>query len=296
VNKHDTFFEYKNFLFSIAYNMLGTVEDAEDLVQETYLKWLELDTDKIQYPKAFLVKIITNLSINELKSARKKREDYIGIWLPEPLMKETISGSIETIDLYHSLSIGMMVLLEKLTPPERAVFLLKEVFSYDFTEIAEIIEKSQVNCRQIYKRAKDHLGGSEKRFKVDVRVHEKILNRFLGAVNDGSIDELIALLREDIVLIADGGGKSLRFGGKKFAAALRPINGKKNVSKFVIHVGEKIEKFVPGVLSKVIHINGLPSVITYSYSTPICVLSLEITGDKIHGIYLNANPDKLRKL
>src|SRR5665213_87065 len=149
MNHIKVFSDYRNLLFSIAYNMLGVVEDAEDMLQDTYLKWMETNPDEVNTPKAFLVKVITNLSINHLKSTRKERENYVGLWLPEPLMKEKVVDSFKSIDLYHSLSIGMMVLLEKLTPPERAVFLLKEVFSYDYDEIAEIISKSEDNCRKI---------------------------------------------------------------------------------------------------------------------------------------------------
>jgi RNA polymerase sigma-70 factor (ECF subfamily) len=294
MSNKDIFLEYRNLLFSIAYNMLGIVEDAEDMVQDTFMKWDTETRDEIKNPKAYLVKIITNLSINYLKSAKKTRENYIGLWLPEPLMKEKIIETSKSIDLYHSLSIGMMVLLEKLSPSERAVFLLKEVFSYEYAEIAEFLEKEEVNCRQIFARAKKHLGGKEKRFEVDVQVHSKMLQQFLSAVNKGNLNGLIELLRDDIELVADGGGKSFSFGGQKFSASRKPILGSRNVSKFVLSVADKINTLVPDVSSKIIYANGLPSVVTYSGEKPICIICLEIADDKISNIYLHTNPDKIK--
>jgi len=295
--KHQEIFsEYRTLLFSIGYNMLGMVEDAEYLVQEIFLKWRECDLAVINHPKAYLVKIITNLSINHLKSARANREKYIGLWLPEPLMKEKILDSSGSTDLYYCISIGMMVLLEKLTASERAVFLLKEVFSYDYSEISEIIEKSEDNCRQIFNRAKKHLGGKEKRFKVDIQVHEKLLMQFLGAVNKGDMDGLLSLLKSDIELIADGGGKSFSFDGHRFSATRNPLLGQNNVSKFVFNVGQKIRRYVPNLSYKVVFANGLPSVVTYSNNVPYCIISLEIDVDKIANIYLQTNPYKIKNI
>jgi len=296
MDKSEKFLEYKSLLFSIAYNMLGVVEDAEDLVQETYLKWNALDVGGITHAKAYMVKIITNLAIDRLNSVQKKRTEYIGPWLPEPLMKEKAADSFKTVDLYHSLSIGMMVLLERLTSAERAVFLLREVFSYDYLEIARIIDKSEENCRQIFNRAKKNLGGREKRFNIDIEVHEKILKQFLNAIDQGDMDELIKLLREDIVLIADGGGTSFSFEGQKFSAALNPIVGQGHVLKFMTNVFEKLRLSVPGLFLKIIYVNGLPSLVTYSYNKPISIASIEISNDQISNIYIHTNPDKIKNL
>jgi RNA polymerase sigma-70 factor (ECF subfamily) len=294
MNQLEIFTEYRALLFSIAYNMLGIVQDAEDIVQETYLKWAAVNPVEIKNHKAFLVKIVTNLSINYLTSARKKREDYVGLWLPEPLMKEKVTDSIKAVDLYYALSIGMMVLLEKLTPSERAVFLLKDVLSYEYSEIADILSKSEDNCRQIFSRAKKNLGGREKRFQIDIQVHEKMLQKFLNAVNHGNTEELIDLLRDDIELLADGGGKSFTFGRQKFSANRKPVVGANNVSKFVLNVGDKINRYVPNVTNKVVYVNGLPSLVTYSNNVPYCVICLEIADNKIANVYLQTNPDKIR--
>jgi len=294
MNQLEIFTEYRGLLFSVAYNMLGIVQDAEDILQETYLKWSALKSEEIRNHRALLVKIVTNLSINYLSSARKKREDYVGLWLPEPLVKEKITDSFKSVDLYYSLSIGMMVLLEKLTPLERAVFLLKDVLSYEYSEIAEILSKTEENCRQIFSRAKKSLGGREKRFQIDVEVHEKMLQKFLKAVNHGNTEDLIELLRDDIELMADGGGKSFTFGKQKFSATRRPIIGANNVSKFVLNVGDKIDRYVPNVTHKVVYVNGLPSLVTYSNNVAYCIICLEVSDDKISNIYLHTNPDKIR--
>jgi len=290
------FSEYRSLLFTIAYNMLGVVEDAEDLVQETFIKWSVLDIGEIKTPKAFLVKMITNLSINLLNSARKAREGYIGLWLPEPLMKEKVLDSSDSIDLYYSLSIGMMVLLEKLTASERAVFLLKEVFSYDYNEISDIIDKSEDNCRQIFNRAKKHLGGKEKRFKVDIKIHEKLLHQFLDAVRQGNMEGLFSLFKEDIELIGDNGGKTSTFGRQKFSASRKPVVGKNNVSKFVLSIAQKVSNNVPNVANKIVYANGVPSVVISSNDVPVCLMSLEIVDGKISNIFVQTNPDKIKNI
>jgi RNA polymerase sigma-70 factor, ECF subfamily len=175
LHKTEIWFEYKALLFSMAYNMLGHVDAAEDIVQDSYLKWMEIQSGTVVHTKAFLVKMVTNKCINYLNSARVKREEYVGIWLPEPIQNYETDKAHAKIESWHALSIGMLVLLEKLTPPERAIFLLKEIFAYDYTELAEIFDKSADNCRQIFKRAKDNLGKDTRRLEVDMKVHEKIL-------------------------------------------------------------------------------------------------------------------------
>jgi RNA polymerase sigma-70 factor (ECF subfamily) len=294
MNHEDIFAEYRNLLFTIGYNMLGVVEDAEDMVQETFIKWRNLEIAQISNLPS--CKIITNLSINQLNSARKEREKYIGLWLPEPLLKEKVLDGFNSVDLYYSLSIGMMVLLEKLNSTERAIFLLKEVFSYDYKEISEITEKAEDNCRQIFARAKKHLGGKEKRFTVDIKVHEKLLQQFLGATNEGDMEGLLSMLKQDIELVADGGGKSFTLGGQRFSATRKPLTGQRNVAKFVFGVGQKIIRYVPNLSYKIVYANGLPSLVTFSNNVPYCIMSLEITEDKISNIYIQTNPDKLKAL
>lgn len=295
-NKTEIFLEYENLLFSIAYNMLGNIDQAEDIVQDTYLKWMTTETDNVQHTKAFLVKMTTHRCINHLNSARVQREDYIGIWLPEPLQdQEQLIGQFR-IESYHALSIGMLVLMEKLTPQERAIFLLKEIFSYDYFELAEIFDKTTDNCRQIFKRAKDNLGKDTRRFEVDIKVHEKMLGNFMLAIQEGSMDDLINLLKEDILLFADGGGKTFAVQGQRLTAFKKPIEGRDNIGRLLLSVIPKFRQSVPDFNQEIIFTNGMPSIVSYSAKNPVSLVSLDSDGEHIQTIYVQTNPDKLRHL
>lgn len=295
-NKTETFLEYKALLFSIAYNMLGSIDAAEDIVQDTYLKWMETDANNVRHTKSFLVRIVTNQCINHLNSARVQREEYIGVWLPEPIRNYEPDKTQARIESYHALSIGMLVLMEKLTPQERAVFLLKEVFSYDYYELAEIFDKSTDNCRQLLKRAKDNLGKDARRFQVDMRVHEKMLQNFLLAVSEGNLDGLIGMLKEDIQLFADGGGKTFFVNNQRLTAFKKPITGRKNVSKAILTTFPKFRDSVPDFRQEITFANGLPSVISYTGDQPLGMVSIDTEGGQIRNIYLQTNPDKLKHL
>src|SRR6187455_1825387 len=236
----ETFLEYKALLFSVAYNMLGEVAAAEDIVQDTFLKWMEMEKQDVRHIKAYLVKTVTNKCINYLDSARIKREKYVGLWLPEPLVNYDLNKPFARVESYHALSIGILVLLEKLTPQERAIFLLKEVFAYDYFELSEVFDKSEENCRQIMKRARENLGKDAKRFEVDVKLHEKMLNKFLSAVSEGSLEHFIDLLKEDIILYADGGGSTIQVKGQRLTAFPKPIYGKDLVCRLLLEKKKNI--------------------------------------------------------
>lgn len=293
-NKTETFLEYKNLLFSMAYNMLGNTDAAQDIVQDTFLKWAETETDMVTHTKAYLVKIVTNKCINYLQSARIRREEYIGIWLPEPLQNYGPDQAHAKIETYHALSIGMLVLMEKLTPQERAIFLLKEVFAYDYYELAEIFDKSTDNCRQILRRAKESLGKDARRFEVDMKLHEKILNNFLQAISEGNMEDLIGLLKEDILLFADGGGRYFNVQGQRLTAFSRPIQGKDNVGRLLLTLVPKFIQSVPDFSQEIIIANGLPSILSWSGDAPLSLVSLEPEGDHIRNIYVQTNADKLK--
>ena len=295
-NKTEIFLEYKALLFSIGYNMLGSIDTAEDIVQDAYLKWMDTDANNVRNTKAFLVRIVTNECINFLNSARVKREEYIGFWLPEPLRNYEPDRTQARIESYHALSIGMLVLMEKLTPQERAIFLLKEIFSYDYYELAEIFDKSTDSCRQLLKRAKDNLGKDVRRFEVDLRVHEKMLQNFLLAVSEGNLDGLIGMLKEDIQLFADGGGKAFIVNNQRLTAFTKPINGRKNVTKVLLTTFPKFRDSVEDFRQEITFANGLPSVISYAGGKPLGVVSIEMDGGQIRNIYLQTNPDKLKHL
>lgn len=292
-DKTDIFLEYRSLLFSIAYNMLGSVDAAEDLVQDSYLKWMASEETDIRFVKSYLVKTVTNLCINYLNSARIRRESYVGIWLPEPLQQSGTRSGSAGIESWHALSIGILVLLEKLTPQERAIFLLKEIFAYDYFELAQIFDKSEQNCRQIFKRAKDHLGNHTRRFNVDLKVHGKVLKNFLQALKDGQMDELIHLLKEDIILYADGGGSVLHANGRRFTAAIKPVHGKEHVSRLLLSVIFKMRQYVPAFSQQLIMANGLPSILTSSGDEPLSLITIEPEGDRIRNIFLQTNPEKL---
>ena len=290
----ETFLEYKALLFSVAYNMLGEVAAAEDIVQDTFLKWMEMEKQDVRHIKAYLVKTVTNKCINYLDSARIKREKYVGLWLPEPLVNYDLNKPFARVESYHALSIGILVLLEKLTPQERAIFLLKEVFAYDYFELSEVFDKSEENCRQIMKRARENLGKDAKRFEVDVKLHEKMLNKFLSAVSEGSLEHFIDLLKEDIILYADGGGSTIQVKGQRLTAFPKPIYGKDHVGRSVIASMAKVKQ-LPDLRQEIIIVNGLPSILSYSAGKPIAIVSIESDGEKIMHIYIQTNPDKLRR-
>ncbi|MDF2193530.1 RNA polymerase sigma factor SigJ [Paraflavitalea sp. CAU 1676] len=295
VNKDEIFREYKSLLFSIAYNMLGQVAAAEDIVQDTFVKWLEADTSQVRQTKAYLVKSVTNASINYLQSARIRRESYVGIWLPEPLHQYDGRDAQTKFETWHTLSIGILVLLEKLSPVERAVFLLREIFSYDYAELAEVVEKSADNCRQICKRAKDSLGKDARRFAVDIKVHERILQHFMRAIEEGHVDDLVQVLKEDIVLLGDGGGTTFAVNGQRITATANPIYGVDKVSRLLLKIVPKFDEHLPGFHRTIVIANNLPGIISYAGTQPVALVSIEPEGDKIKAIYVQTNPEKLKR-
>jgi RNA polymerase sigma-70 factor (ECF subfamily) len=292
----ELFLEYKALLFSIAYNMLGNIDAAEDIVQDVFVKWMETEPESVRNRKAFLVRMVTNASINHLSSARVKREKYVGIWLPEPLPDASHPAVVSRFESYHALSIGMLVLLEKLTPQERAIFLLKEIFSYDYDELAEIFGKTTDNCRQILKRAKEHLGKDARRFQVDMKVHERILQGFLAAVAAGSMEGLIGLLKEDILLFADGAGAAFAMGQQKISAFPKPIKGREKIVRLLLRLVPKFQESVPGYRQETTLVNGLPTLVVYSFGRALSMVALETEDGLVRNIYVQTNPDKLKHL
>lgn len=296
MTKTEIFLEYKLLLFSVAYNMLGLVADAEDMVQDVYEKWLRTDIENVQNIKAYLVKIITNACINHLNKIKREREKYIGPWLPEPLIVSEENAGAHAVEMLHPLSIGIMVMLEKLTPQERAVFLLKEIFSYDYDEIADIINKTNDNCRQIFRRAQQHLKDDKKRFEIDMHMHERIFNQFLQACYDGNLQGLIDLLQEDIVMVTDGGGTSLNVNGRTIQALRKPLYGKETVAKFVITIVQTVQQYVPGFNTKIMLVNNMPSLACFMYDKPLSLITLEIRNNIITNIFVHSSKEKLRSL
>jgi RNA polymerase sigma-70 factor (ECF subfamily) len=290
----EIFLEYKSLLFSVAYDMLGVVEDAEDIVQDIYEKWLTLDPATVQHPKAYMVRAVTNKCITHLDKIKRDRKNYLGPWLPEPLIADETER--KRVEILHPLSIGIMIMLEKLSAQERAVFLLKEIFSYDYDEIAEIINKTNDNCRQIFKRAQQHLNDDRKRFEIDMAAHERIFKQFLQACTEGDVDGLISLLKEDIVMITDGGGSSLKVNGRTIQALRKPLAGKEHVARFVITIVQTVQQFVPGFTTKIVFVNDMPSLACFTNGKPMSLITLEVRNDRIINIYVQSNKEKLKSL
>ncbi len=271
-------------LFGIAYRMLGSVADAEDAVQETLLRWEQAHAKgtEIAVPEAWMVAVVTRLCIDHLRSARVRQEQYVGQWLPEPLV-EGPGSPAEAVELAESLSLAFLVLLERLAPVERAVFLLHEVFGYPFAEIAPIVGKGEAACRQLAKRARDRVGVGQPRFQAPAVAGERLAAEFLRACVDGDLPALIGLLTEDVELVADGGGK--------VATAPNALRGVDPVARFLLGIarlGPDDWTASPAT------VNGGPGLLARDGAgRPFAVLALEPSGERIAAVRIVINPDKL---
>jgi RNA polymerase sigma-70 factor (ECF subfamily) len=280
------FEHYRVLLFSIAYRMTGSARDAEDLVQETYLRLQASSPPAIVSLKAYLTTIITRLALDELKSAHATREEYLGSWLPEPILTSAAGGlPLAALEQQETLSLAFLRLLEALSPPERAVFLLHEVFGYPFSEIAGMLEKSPANCRQIFHRARQALEDQRVRFEPPPQRQRQLLLEFLSAIQAGDLATLIRLLTEDAVSWSDGGGK--------VQTNLNPIVGRPAVARFWLSVFPKTPRPLTTTLAE---INGRPAGLLWDAGRLAGVLSLAASAQGIQEIDALLNPDKLAYL
>ncbi|MGE8021817.1 RNA polymerase sigma-70 factor [Peribacillus frigoritolerans] len=282
----DTLYKtYRPFLFSIAYRMLGSVTDAEDIVHDLFLQ-LKLDTDEIKDMKAYLAKITTNRCLNFLKSARKRREVYTGPWLPEPRVNET-DQPLDKVVTDETVAYAFLVLLEQLSPVERAVFVLREAFTYSYEDIAEMLEKNEVNCRKIYSRAKRKLQNDRPVHPEDTKHVDLLAKKFIKASATGNFEEFLDLLTEDVVLVTDGGGKVL--------SALNPIVTRQRVSAFLKGVSAK-GGFIGELLP--VMVNGQEGILQMKEGKPTKVICFEIDPKQknIRKIFIVTNPDKLNHI
>lgn len=281
----NAFEEHRSYLFSIAYRMLGSVSEAEDMVQEAFLRFQQVDEAEVESPRSYLSAIVTRLCLDYLKSARVQREQYVGPWLPEPLLISSESEPAKITETLDSISFAFLVLLEKLTPNERAVFLLREVFNYDYDEIAAIIGKEPATCRQYFSRARKHLSDNRPRFEIQQEAHSQIMMQFLEACRTGDLDQLEQLLAEDVVAFSDGGGK--------VAAATRPIFGRNRVARFWLGIAkQEPENFT----AEMVLINGEQGLIGRVNDEIVFALVMEIQDGHIQHIWTVRNPDKLKHL
>jgi RNA polymerase sigma-70 factor (ECF subfamily) len=276
-------------LFSIAYRMVGSVSEAEDLVQEALLRHHRAvaDGEEIESPKAWLAAVTTRLGIDHLRSARARREEYVGTWLPEPLVAGHAPDAAEHAETADSLSMALLVLLERLSPVERAVFLLRDAFDYDYPEIAEIVGKSPDNTRQIAVRARRRVEEGKPRFEASRAERDALAERFFAAAREGDTEGLVALLAGDVVFYGDGGGKA--------PAAARPIHGPEQVGRFLANLGRLARR--RGFELRTAEVNGQPGALALdAEGRVISVMTIDIADGRVQAIRSVVNPEKLGHL
>ena len=285
----ESFETYRTYLFAIAYRMLGSAQDAEDMVQETYLRYQTTEPASIHSLKAYLTTILTRLCMDQLQLARRKREHYVGPWLPEPILTAETPAVVDPeqrVETQESISLAFLVLLEQLQPFERAVFLLREVFEYEFAEIAAMLEKSEAACRRSFSRAKLHLREHRPRFSASPQAHRQLLNGFLQAVNGGDMTALMDMLAEDVTFWADGGGKVK-------GAATRQLAGRDTVVRFILGTKRLWPEDAHVELEEV---NGQAALIIRAHGQVFFVLTMDVEQERIHAIRIIANPEKLARV
>lgn len=261
--------------------MLGTRSDAEDIVQDAWLRWRAASSDEIRQPKSYLTTIVARLSLDSLKSARRQRETYVGEWLPEPIVEPPGSSSVE---MAESLSLAFLHILETLTPDERVAFLLREVFDADYAEIASTLETSEANCRQLIARARKHIRDRRPRFKVDRARQQSVLQQFLSACQTGDPSKLLPLLSPEVVLHSDGGGK--------VRSTINPIYGADKVQRFFFGIAKKGATI--GLTPRWVDVNGNPGALLMQGDHAASVVSIQLTeSGQIDRIFLMTNPDKI---
>ncbi|MFF9068300.1 RNA polymerase sigma-70 factor [Streptomyces sp. NPDC014891] len=289
----DLFERSRGRLEAIAYRMLGSAGDAEDAVQETYLRWHAADREHIETPEAWLTKVLTNLCLNQLTSARARRETYVGQWLPEPVLAgDRMLGPAESAEQRESVSLAVLTLMERLTPNERAVYVLREAFGHPHREIADILDLTEANCQQIHRRAKQHLATDRARTEVDAAAARKVVEEFLAAALSGDTEPLIRLLTVDAVGVADG--------GPKVPARRTPVLGALGIARYLrgLFRPNAAKRAVAGG-QPVVHsavVNGGPAALVAVDDRIIGVICLDPTPEGVEAVHLQVNPDKLERI
>ena len=277
----DPYVTHRSLLFTVAYEMLGSAADAEDVLQEAWLRWVGVDHAQVRDPRAYLVQVVTRQALNRLRTLARRRESYVGEWLPEPLL--TSPDVADDVELADSISIAMLTVLETLGPTERAVFVLREVFEMPHGEIAEAIGKSTPAVRQIARRAREHVAARRPRVQVSRSEQRAVVERFLDALRTGQLQELMAVMAPDVVLTADGGGL--------VAAAPAPIHGAERVARLLV----RADRVVATVAARTVWLNGAPAG-RIEIDGRVAAVSLVVEDGRITRIYAVANPQKLTRL
>jgi RNA polymerase sigma-70 factor (ECF subfamily) len=285
----ETFEQHRRSLMGLAYRMLGQVADAEDIVQEAWVRWSAVDARKVRDPRAFLVRITTRLAIDRLRRIKARREDYVGEWLPSPISTDAITPAAmdpaHAVMFAESVSMAMLVVLETLTPLERAVFVLHEAFGYTHAEIADSLGRSEVAVRQQAARARRHVDARRPRFETDPAVLRDVAVRFLKASRDGDAEALMGLLAPEVEFVADGGGL--------VRAPLLPVHGADRVIRFLLAAGSRM---TPDQRTEMADLNGGPGIVSRQGETMIAAATLDIVDRRVVRILLVANPEKLAAL
>jgi RNA polymerase sigma-70 factor (ECF subfamily) len=283
VSTLEEFEERRSWLFGLAYRLLGSAEDAEDAVQDAFVRWEAADREVIIAPGPWLAKVTTNLCLNRLTSGRARREQYIGPWLPEPVLTaDGALGPLETAEQRDLVSMALLVLMERLTPVERAVFVLREAFAFSHRDIAEILELSEPNCRQLHRRAAQRVREGRPRFRPDAGQRRRLVERFLAAARDGDVRGLERLLADDATSWADGGGR--------VGAARRPLVGRDRVVRYLVR---GIARSAVGLDIGVAEVNGEPAMLAWAAGSLVGVLVPEFTAEGLRALRIVVNPDKL---
>ena len=276
---------HRRYLVGLAYRMLGSVAEAEDIVQDAFLRWQARGDDVVAAPRAFLSRIVTRLCLDRLKSARAQREHYVGTWLPEPVIESAAPRADEAIGLADDLSVALLVTLERLSPLERAAFLLHDVFEMEFDAVADVLERSEAAVRQLAARARDHVRDERPRFTASSDAASRLADAFHRATVQGDLAAISQLLAEDAVFYSDGGGKR--------RAALNPIYGRDKILRFIAGIAAKGRGVTDPSAIRRATINGLPGFVVHG-PEGVETLALEISGEHIVAVYAIRNPDKLR--
>ncbi|MGW4046723.1 RNA polymerase sigma-70 factor [Streptomyces sp. NPDC004721] len=284
----EVFEEHRPVLMGVAYRMLGRVADAEDVLQEAWLRWSTADRDAVREPRGYLVRVTTRLAIDRLRRIQARGESYIGPWLPEPLVTDlagTVPDAEERAVLADSVSLAVLVVLETLSPLERAVFVLREAFGYPYAEIAALLDRGEPAVRQLAGRARRHVGERRPRYEVDPAHRRDLTERFLAAAAGGDLDGLMSLLAPDARLVGDSGGKA--------RAPLRVLESADKVGRFLVGVAHK---GIPDPSVRFLEVNGGPAVLILSGGKPDSVFQLDVADGRVQAVYIVRNPDKLRSL
>ncbi|SFS17660.1 RNA polymerase sigma-70 factor, ECF subfamily [Microbacterium sp. cf046] len=280
----DPFVVHRGLLFTVAYEMLGSAADAEDVLQESWLRWAAVDQEQVREPRGYLVRIVTRQALNHLRTVTRRREEYVGEWLPEPLL--TSPDVADDVELADNVSIAMLTVLETLGPSERAVFVLREVFDMPYDEIADAVGKTPAAVRQIAHRAKDHVAARRPRVRVVRAEHEEVVDRLITALNTGDLQGLMDVLAPDVVSVADSGGKVR-------GAARRPIVGAQRLARYLVGGIAKVDGVL---LASATRVNGLPAIRMELDGQLVGVVSVTVESGRVTRIYSIANPDKLGRL